>query len=133
RRGALVTAGAVAARRAPVPRALWLAPLLAGTLLPFAWMLAISLSGVETESLARALRGPFGLAHYRSLFGAAGLPRYLANSALVASAVVALNVATAAMAGWVLGRRRVPGERLWTLGIVATLMLPKQALMIPLY
>jgi multiple sugar transport system permease protein len=35
--------------------------------------------------------------------------------------------------GYVLGRRRIPGERFWTLGIVATLMLPKQALMIPLY
>jgi multiple sugar transport system permease protein len=45
----------------------------------------------------------------------------------------ALNVATAATVGYVLGRRRVPGERFWTLGIVATLMLPKQVLMIPLY
>jgi multiple sugar transport system permease protein len=55
------------------------------------------------------------------------------NSALVAAAVVSLNVATAAMVGYVLGRRRVPGERFWTVGIVATLMLPKQVLMIPLY
>ena len=37
-----------------------------------------------------------------------------------------LNVATAALVGYVLARRRVPGERFWSLGIVATLMLPKR-------
>jgi len=55
------------------------------------------------------------------------------NSALVAAVVVASNVATASLVGYVLARRRVPGEKFWTFGIVATLMLPKQVLMIPLY
>ena len=114
-------------------RALWLAPILAAMLLPFAWMLAISLAPQAGDSFARALRGPFGLDNYRALFGSAHLGRYLLNSALVAAAVVSLNVATAAMVGYVLGRRRVPGEKFWTVGIVATLMLPKQVLMIPLY
>jgi multiple sugar transport system permease protein len=120
-------------RGAAVSRWLWLGPLLATMLFPFAWMVAVSLAPGSDGSFLRAVRGPWTLAHYGALFAAAAVPRYLANSALVAAAVVALNVATAAMAGWVLGRRRVPGERWWTLGIVATLMLPKQVLMIPLY
>ena len=78
-------------------------------------------------------RHPVGFDQYRTLFAAAGIARYLLNSALVAAAVVSLNVATAALVGYALGRRRVPGERWWTLGIVASLMLPKQVLMIPLY
>jgi len=119
--------------RAGVSRWLWLGPLLATMLFPFAWMLVVSLAPVSGGSLARALRGPWDLGHYRALFETAAINRYLVNSAVVALAVVALNVATAALAGWVLGRRRVPGERWWTLGIVATLMLPKQVLMIPLY
>jgi multiple sugar transport system permease protein len=114
-------------------RWLWLGLLLATMLFPFAWMIAVSLAPGSDGSFVRAIRGPWTLDHYRALFGVAAVPRYLANSALVAAAVVALNVATAATAGWVLGRRRVAGERFWTLGIVATLMLPKQVLMIPLY
>lgn len=120
-------------------RWLWLGPLLVTMLLPFVWMLVISLTAPGSEgntqsgSLARALHGPWGLENYRALFAAARLGTYLFNSAVVALAVVALNVATAAMVGYVLGRRRVPGEKFWSLGIVATLMLPKQVLMIPLY
>ena len=114
-------------------RWLWLGPVLLSMLMPFAWMVAISVAPEAGGSFRRALAGPWALDHYRGLFAAAGVARYLANSALVAAAVVSLNVATAALVGYVLGRRRVPGERWWTLGIVATLMLPKQVLMIPLY
>jgi multiple sugar transport system permease protein len=131
------TAGERAAPQAPwgrsVVRWLWLGPLLLTMLLPFAWMLALSLAPLAGDSFTRALRGPWGLAQYRALFHSAAIPRYLLNSAVVALAVVVLNTLTAATVGYVLARRRVPGERLWTLGIVATLMLPKQVLMIPLY
>jgi multiple sugar transport system permease protein len=102
-------------------------------LLPFAWMVAISLAPTAGSSFLRAIAGPWNLDHYLALFAAAGVGRYLVNSALVALVVVSLNVATAAMVGYILGRGRVPGERWWTLGIVATLMLPKQVLMVPLY
>jgi len=114
-------------------RWLWLGPLLLTMLLPFVWMVVISLAPRAGDSFARALQGPWNLSSYVTLLGTGAVGRYLANSAIVALAVVALNVATAAMVGYVLGRRRVPGERFWTLGIVATLMLPKQVLMIPLY
>ena len=114
-------------------RWLWLGPVLVAMLTPFAWMLAISLAPASGGSFLRALAGKLTFEHYRALFLEAPMTRYLLNSALVAVVVVALNVATAAMVGYVLGRRRVPGEKFWTLGIVATLMLPKQVLMVPLY
>lgn len=114
-------------------RWLWLAPALIGMLAPFVWMVAVSLAPVSGGSFLKALAGGLSLEHYRALFTAAPIGRYLVNSGLVAVAVVALNVATAAMVGYVLGRKKVPGERFWTLGIVATLMLPKQVLMVPLY
>jgi multiple sugar transport system permease protein len=114
-------------------RWLWLGPLLATMLLPFAWMIVVSLSPTSGGSFSRALAGPWDLSNYQTLFGSASMGRYILNSAVVAAAVVALNVATAATVGYVLARRRVPGERFWTLGIVATLMLPKQVLMVPLY
>lgn len=114
-------------------RWLWLGPVLLTMLLPFAWMLALSLAPRAGSSFSAALRGPWDLSQYRALFASAGVGRYLLNSAGVAAAVVVLNVVTSAMVGWVLGRRRVPGERFWTLGVVATLMVPKQALLVPLY
>jgi len=114
-------------------RAWWLLPALLAMLFPFAFMAAVSLSPRGDITLSGAFSGGAGLQHYRALFESAAVSRYLVNSALVAAAVVALNVATAALVGYVLGRRRVPGERFWTLGIVASLMLPKQVLMIPLY
>jgi multiple sugar transport system permease protein len=118
---------------ASVLRWAWLAPVLATMLLPFLWMVAISLAPSAGDSLARALAEPWSLENYRRLFGTAAVGRYVVNSGLVAAAVVALNVATSAMVGYALGRRRIAGERFWTLGLVATLMLPKQVLMVPLY
>ena len=114
-------------------RWLWLGPLLASMLVPFVWMAAISLAPHAGESFARAIRGPWSLVEYQRLLASGAVVRYLVNSAIVAAAVVALNVITAAMVGYVLGRKRVPGERFWTLVVVATLMLPKQILMVPLY
>ena len=114
-------------------RWLWLGPVLVGMLAPFVWMLVISLSPSSGGSFLKALAGKLSFENYRDLFLTAPIGTYLLNSTLVAVAVVALNVATAAMVGYVLGRKRVPGERFWTLGIVATLMLPKQVLMVPLY
>ncbi len=114
-------------------RWLWLAPLLVSMLLPFVWMVVVSLSPSSGGSMARALEGRLDLGNYHQLFSVATVGRYLFNSALVSAVLVAANVATAAMVGYVLARRRVPGEQAWTLGIVATLMLPKQVLMVPLY
>lgn len=114
-------------------RWLWLGPLLLTMLLPFVWMVVISLAPHAGESFARAIRGPWSLDAYRALFAGGSVARYVFNSAIVAAAVVTLNVATAAMVGWVLGRNRIPGGPFWSLGLVATLMLPKQVLMIPLF
>ncbi len=111
----------------------WLVPLLLAMLLPFAWMVALSISPSAGNSFGKALQGPWDLSQYQALFRSAGVGRYLLNSLGVAAVVVVLNVVTAAMVGYVLGRKRIPGERFWTLGIVATLMVPKQTLMIPLY
>jgi multiple sugar transport system permease protein len=120
-------------KRAPAWRAFALAPVLVAMLLPFLWMAAIAFVPSAGDSLARALKGPLGLGNFRALFASANLARYILNSALVSAALVTFNVATAAMVGYALARRRIPGEQFWSLGIVATLMLPKQVLMIPLY
>jgi multiple sugar transport system permease protein len=124
----------VSVRRAPL--APWLlAPALVTMLVPFAWMLFLSVQpGAGGDlSFSALARARFTLDHYRALLGAGGFPRYLVNSLIVAAFVVAGNVLTGAMVGYALARKRFPGNRALTWGVLATLMLPKQVLMIPLY
>lgn len=111
----------------------WLGALLLTMLVPFVWMVMVSLAPSAGGSLARAIQAPHDLSAYRALFRAANVGRYLFNSGIVAVAVVSMNVITAAMVGYVLARKRVPGEKFWTMGIIASLMLPKHVLMVPLY
>jgi multiple sugar transport system permease protein len=122
------------ARATPL-RALWLGPVLLTMLFPLAWMLFLSVQPgmggfLSFEAFRRA---GFTLAHYASLLGEAAFARYVWNSVLVAAVVVLANVLTAAAVGYALARTRHWGSRALTVAMVATLMLPKQVLMIPLY
>ncbi len=112
-----------------------LLPVLATMCVPFAWMLFLSLQPGAGGSLSLdALRAPkFDLEHYATLLGAGAFPRYLVNSLVVAVLVVASNVVTGAMVGYALARKRFFGRGALTWGVIATLMVPKQVLMIPLY
>jgi len=116
-------------------RALWLAPVLLTMLFPLAWMLFLSVqpSAGGLLSLEAFQNAGFTIRHYAELLRQAAFARYIWNSVLVAVVVVAANVVTAAMVGYALARSRNWGSRLLTVAMVATLMLPKQVLMIPLY
>ena len=129
---------AVHARPAParLPLAPFLlAPALLTMLVPFLWMLFLSLQpGAGGQVAVERLRDArFDLVHYRELLSQGAFPRYLLNSLVVAVAVVVGNVLTGAMVGYALARKRFPGNRALTWGVIATLMVPKQVLMIPLY
>lgn len=56
-----------------------------------------------------------------------------ANSTLVALAVTACQITTSALAGYALARLRFPGRRTLLLVIVATLVIPFQLLVIPVF
>jgi multiple sugar transport system permease protein len=116
-------------------RTLLLLPLLVTMLVPFLWMLFLSLQpGAGGQlSIEQLKNARFDLVHYRELLAAGAFPRYLVNSLVVALAVVAGNVLTGAMVGYALARKRFPGNRALTWGVIATLMVPKQVLMVPLY
>ena len=122
-----------AVRRAGAP--LFLVPVLLTMLVPFAWMLFLSVQpGAGGDlTLAALARARFTLEHYAALLQASGFPRYLVNSLVVAAVVVGGNVLTGAMVGYALARKSFFGRGALTWGVIATLMLPKQVLMIPLY
>jgi len=116
-------------------RVLWLTPVLLTMLFPLAWMMFISVQpqAGNALSLDAWTRAGFTLQHYIGLFREAAFARYVFNSALVATLVVTANVLTAGIVGYALARSKNWGSRALTVAMLATLMLPKQVLMIPLY
>ena len=101
-----------------------LVPALATMLVPFAWMLFLSVQpgaggDLSLEALGRAR---FTLAHYLELVRDGHFPRYLVNSLVVAAFVVAGNVMTGAMVGYALARKRFPGRGALTWGVIAGLV-----------
>jgi multiple sugar transport system permease protein len=116
-------------------RPLWLLPVLVTMLFPLFWMFFLSFqpSAGGFLSLEAFRHAGFTLANYADLFREAAFARYIFNSVFVATVVVAVNVLTAAAVGYALARTRHWGSKFLTVAMVATLMLPKQVLMIPLY
>lgn len=58
---------------------------------------------------------------------------YVRNSALVAAMTIVLTLALSVPAGFALARFPVPGKELWFLMLLASMMVPYQALLVPLY
>lgn len=104
-------------------------------LLPLWWMLGTSLKagGAGLGGVADLLPLPASLRNYREILASGPFARYILNSAIVAAAVVAGNLLFAAMVGYAFARRSFPlkGPLWW--GLLATLMVPKQVTMIPVY
>lgn len=104
-------------------------------MLPLLWMIGTSLKavGAGLGGLADLLPWPISLKNYRDILASGPFGRYFLNSAVVAIVVVAGNVLFSAMVGYAFARRRFVGKGLLWWGLLATLMVPKQVTMIPVY
>jgi multiple sugar transport system permease protein len=147
-RGATQLAGSLAApraaRRSLAPSAplvgrvvLWLA-LLAGAaamLFPFAWMVSTSLKPdlAVFETPPRLIPHPFQPQNYRHVADVFPIWRLLFNSVLVAVISTGLQVLTSAMAAYAFARLRFRGSDGLFLLYLATLMVPFQAIVVPLF
>lgn len=104
-------------------------------LLPLWWMLGTSLkaSGAGLGGAGDLLPWPPSLKNYRDILASGPFARYILNSAVVAAAVVLGNLLFAAMVGYAFARRSFFGKGPLWWGLLATLMVPKQVTMIPVY
>ncbi|MFZ2958678.1 MAG: carbohydrate ABC transporter permease [Candidatus Ozemobacteraceae bacterium] len=75
---------------------------------------------------------PFTLEHYRLILGEAGFLQYTSNSVLVLVAVVCANLLFSLLAGYAFARYRFPFKNFLFGIILATLMVPKQVLVVPI-
>lgn len=102
------------------------------TLLPLLWMALASLvpSGASQDLLAaRTLT----LAHYEMLFARLDLARTVANSAGLAATVTALSLAINTLAGYAFAKLRFAGRDRLFRALLATLVIPGQVGMLPLF
>ncbi len=100
---------------------------------PFYWMITTSFkSNAEASAFPPTLLPAAWLfSNYVKAWRSAPFARYFLNSAIMAVATVALELATASLAAYALARMRVPGRR-WIFGVMlATLMIPPEAILIP--
>lgn len=103
---------------------------------PFLWLLSTSLKGSGENLFAYPpawLPAEPTLDNYSRVLASQPFGRYLANSLLVAVAAVLGNVLFSSLAGFALARLQFAARGLLLALLLASMMLPFQLLMIPLY
>ena len=123
-------------RRGQAMRAVVWVLLLAGGLLmvmPFVYMLSTSLkTNAEVYELSLLPRAPT-LANYQRLAGASGFPRWFLNSLAIAVVTTVSVLFFDSLVGYTLAKFRFRGRRAVFLGILSTLMIPTEMLVLPWY
>ena len=104
-------------------------------LLPVLWVLTMSLK--PNAELARSTWGfvpyPFTLENYADLVQLATVPRWLMNSLIVAVGMTVLVLVVSSLAGYAFARLQFPFKRTIFVLMLAGLMIPEQAVFLPLH
>ncbi len=132
------TAKSAPAGRRRWPRRLAYAVLIGYALLmfvPFAWSLVTSFKTLPDSVKLTFIPDPFTLAAYDFIFNKLDppLPRLFFNSGLIAGAVTITNVVLGSIAGYAFARLSFPGREVLFLVVLATLMIPDQLRLVPVY
>ena len=102
---------------------------------PFAWSLITSFKTLPDSVQLSLIPDPFTLQAYDYVFNELdpSLPRLFFNSGLIAGAVTVSNVVLGSIAGYAFARLRFPGREVLFLIVLATLMIPDQLRLVPVY
>ena len=104
--------------------------------MPFAWSVITSFKTLPDSVQLTFIPDPFtldGLADYVFNELDPSLPRLFLNSALIAGAVTLTNLVLGSIAGYAFARLRFPGREVLFLLVLATLMIPDQLRLVPIY
>ncbi len=104
-------------------------------LLPFAWLISASLktTGQYFADPIRWIPSPIVWSNYVEAFTQYGFAVYVGNSVFLALYAMVANTLVSSLVGFGFARFRFPGRTAWFILMLSTLMLPAQALTIPLY
>ena len=98
-------------------------------LVPLLWMFILSATRIHAETGAMQFDGTA----FHRLFTTQPVGRWALNSFLVSVAITAGNLLFCSMAGYAFARKHAPGLRLLFWLCLATMMIPAQVTMIPLF
>ena len=123
-------------RAVRVRRVLVYALLLAAALLyftPFLWTVSTSLKSLpETVGFDLVPDNP-SLRAYREVLTDYNFARYAFNSAFLAGTITVANVLLGSLGGYAFARLRFPGREFLFLAVLATLMIPDQLRLVPVF
>ena len=104
-------------------------------LVPFAWTLITSFKTIPDSVRLTLIPQPFTLQGWETAWTdlEPSLPRMFFNSFLLAGSVMLTNVTLGSMAGYAFSRLRFPGRDLLFLLVLASLMIPDQLRLVPVY
>lgn len=106
------------------------------SIFPFIWLLSTSLKGNSENIFAyppTLIPKDFTFANYVGVWHKVDLMRYFINSMIVAGGTVLLNLILSSLAGYPLARMEFKGKKIVFFSILATIMVPFQAIMLPVY
>lgn len=104
-------------------------------LFPLLWLISTSFKSVEEDifSFSHLLPINFTLKNYQIVWENYPFARYLINSCIISVLTVILNLLFCSLAAYPLARLNFQGKQIIFALIIATIMIPFQIVMIPLY
>ena len=105
-------------------------------LFPCLWLISTSLKGGGENIFAyppKFIPTDFTFENYTGVWGKVDFIRYFVNSAVVAGITVILNLIFSSLAAYPLARMEFKGKKIAFFAILATIMIPFQAIMLPIY
>ncbi len=104
-------------------------------LIPFLWMLRVSLanSGNVFSAGLQLIPREFNWSNYRDAFTVVPFGQFMLNSLKIALLTVAGQTVTCTLAGYAFARLRFPLRDALFYLVLATLMIPTQVILVPLY
>lgn len=106
------------------------------SIFPFIWLISTSLKGNAENIFAyppQIIPSDFTLSNYTGVWQRVNFVAYFVNSMIVAGLTVFLNLILSALAGYPLARMDFKGKKLAFFAVLATIMVPFQAIMLPVY
>lgn len=106
------------------------------SLIPFLWLLSTALKGRSENIFAYPpvfIPKDFTFDNFKEVLRLVPIAKYVINSFIVASFTVILNVILSALAAYPLARMEFEGKKIAFFSILATIMVPFQTIMLPVY
>ena len=106
------------------------------SIFPFVWLISTSLKGLKEDIFAyppTMIPQDFTFLNYFEVWQKVDFMAYFWNSVIVAALTVFLNLMLSAFAAYPLARMEFKGKRVIFFTILATIMIPFQAIMLPVY